>query len=226
MSGSLLALQNLLSLVCQTGRTALPATLAWPYRRRPDLVEARRMEEFMVFFTTFLGAERYLKNAGLRCDPCACLTVTKLRAVACLRRLRACSVRFHLHGADAVHCCDPLVLQRLPCRCCIPAVSRGLLSQPALHGSAPLPSITPHGVLVLRGLPCSGKMVQALHSYMPPEASGAQWQYACSTPRRAPSRLPSLLAGRGHGWSPPFVSKLHTAGPAALPALGYFMKTW
>ena len=33
---------------------------------RPDLVEPRKMEEFMVFCTVFLGSTHYVKNAYLR----------------------------------------------------------------------------------------------------------------------------------------------------------------
>lgn len=33
---------------------------------RPDLVEPRRMEEFMVFSTVFLGSPHYVRNAYLR----------------------------------------------------------------------------------------------------------------------------------------------------------------
>lgn len=44
----------------------LGEVLLWVGRVRPDLVEARRMEEFMVFFTSLLGAQAYVKNAYLR----------------------------------------------------------------------------------------------------------------------------------------------------------------
>ncbi|PRW05883.1 putative ubiquitin conjugation factor E4 [Chlorella sorokiniana] len=40
--------------------------LLWVGRTRPDLVEPRKMEEFMVFCTVFLGSPHYVKNAYLR----------------------------------------------------------------------------------------------------------------------------------------------------------------
>lgn len=40
--------------------------VASPPAHRPDLVEPRKMEEFMVFCTVFLGSTHYVKNAYLR----------------------------------------------------------------------------------------------------------------------------------------------------------------
>lgn len=40
--------------------------LKWVTEHRHELLEARRMEEFMVFFTCFMGARSYVKNAYLR----------------------------------------------------------------------------------------------------------------------------------------------------------------
>jgi ubiquitin conjugation factor E4 B len=44
----------------------LCVALTWVARARPDLVSAQRMDEYMLFFTVFMGSPSYVKNPYLR----------------------------------------------------------------------------------------------------------------------------------------------------------------